>query len=100
MAKVFSSPVEFNIDYSLPWDQYASFENEYYERVREELRRMGHGAHKLFGKLISFPWADSSAIYMVLNATSLVHMPVGDAWQIPAAWIKGLTAKDIAARVY
>lgn len=55
------------------------------------------------GALISFPIADGSAVYRVnsqLKGTvSLQHVPYGDAWQIPPAHMRGLTAKDIKKQI-
>lgn len=49
------------------------------------------------GKAIRFPWADGYAIYFVKSVSPpvLQHVPVGDAWRIPYAHIRGVRAADI-----
>lgn len=52
----------------------------------------------LTGEVVRFPIADGYAMYMVgeqSRTTFLVHMPLGDAWQIPEAHARGLRKPDI-----
>jgi hypothetical protein len=58
-----------------------------------------HGwSGKLTGQTVQFPIADGYAVYLVVegnNKMALIHLPLGDAWQIPDAHMRGLRKKDI-----
>lgn len=47
-------------------------------------------------RIMSFPVADGRAFYFVFSEKPFVlqHIPHGDAWQIPAAHLKGLRIED------
>ena len=49
------------------------------------------------GIVLQFPIADGYAIYRVSKTSPLTleHIPVGDAWQIPAAHIRGIRKRDV-----
>jgi len=49
------------------------------------------------GVVLQFPVADGYAIYRVSRASPLTleHIPVGDAWRIPAAHIRGIRRRDV-----
>ena len=51
----------------------------------------------LKGALLRFPVADSYAEYIVVSnrPLTLAHIPAFDAWQIPAAHMRGLSRADI-----
>lgn len=55
----------------------------------------------LTGEIVRFPIADGYAQYMVFDAPGrrpafgLIHMPLGDAYQIPEAHLRGLRKQDI-----
>lgn len=51
------------------------------------------------GKEIWFPIADGRARYMVFDYTKLIHLPLGDAYQIGAAHARGLRKADIQLRI-
>jgi hypothetical protein len=48
-------------------------------------------------KLISFPVADGAAVYYLKSEKplKLEHIPVGDAWTVSQATIRGLRIQDI-----
>ena len=48
-------------------------------------------------KIFSYPYADSQALYFIKSESPLVLQPIpyGDAWQLPAAMIRGLRLSDI-----
>jgi len=52
-------------------------------------------------RLVRFPIADGQALYYVKSVSPpvLQHIPYGDAYQIPAAHIRGLTTKDIRSMI-
>ena len=66
-------------------------------RLRAESDRIHKEGKTLVGLIVSFGVADGYATYRVVKdkPLTLEHIPHGDAWQIPAAHLRGLTAKDI-----
>jgi hypothetical protein len=64
--------------------------------LAETLRGMGYTGN-LTGKVVYFPVADGAAQYMVAQGrkTILIHLPLHDAWHIPAAHMRGLRVADI-----
>jgi len=52
------------------------------------------------GKVVTFPFADGFAYYFIKSERPLIlqHIPYGDAYQIPAAHLRGLRLEDIQAR--
>lgn len=53
------------------------------------------------GVILAFPVADGAAMYLVQKTRPLTlqHIPVGDAWQIPAAHLRGLNMDDVKQHV-
>jgi len=49
------------------------------------------------GIVLQFPVADGHAFYVVMKEKPLTlqHIPFSDAWQIPAAHVRGLTLRDV-----
>jgi len=69
---------------------------------REQMERLNtlrenQPTEGILGCFVHFPIADGAAVYEVVKAKplTLMHIPEGDAWQIPAAHMRGLTAADI-----
>lgn len=58
-------------------------------------------AVSLVGAIVSFPWADSSALYRVSKdkPLTLQHIPVFDAWQVRYSQIRGLRRADVVSMV-
>jgi hypothetical protein len=85
MAKLLHEPYPGDWE----WKPGVDF-NEHHERTNKMLDEIAES-------MVRFPVADGYALYAVisLNPPILQHIPFGDAWQIPAAHIRGLTAKDI-----
>jgi hypothetical protein len=52
---------------------------------------------QLTGAVLAFPVADGKAYYLVTgeNPLKVVHIPFGDAWTIPAPYIRGLNEDDV-----
>ena len=106
MAKVYSHPYEINtpdfneafIDGRFSVEKMTELDNRFIEECRAWVRDAGY-RHKLTGQIIRFGVADGQAQYMILNGTSIMHLPLGDGYQIPEAHARGLRAKDMAAMV-
>ncbi len=83
MAKIYSPPKNLPVpqpDYSLPGRGWEENEAEWTEKLRQYCLANGDGSPEV-GEVVSFPWADGCAMYMVLSLkpVKLVHMPLGDA---------------------
>ena len=101
MAKIFSPPKNLPVpqfDMNAPHDQWMKDDAEWTEKLRQFCLANGDSSPEV-GEVISFPWADGHASYMVLSMkpVKLVHMPLGDAWQYPDADLQ--TAKRIREHV-
>lgn len=97
MAKQYQAPIdapEFNVE------TYEADEEKYIADLRKWLTDNGYTG-KYVGETVQFPYADGYAVYMIasLKPATLVHVPIGDAWHLPAAHIRGLTAKELKAQV-
>lgn len=102
MAKVYSPPVGFDppeFDINLSYDAYTKLENDYIARLAAEAKK--HSSGDLVGEVIRFGVADGHAVYMVWTQKplALVHVPIGDAWQIPVAHSRGLTITEVRQMV-
>jgi len=100
MGKVYSPPSsiekpQFSID-DLPG--YFKAEEEYVKKVQDWAKENGD-SEGLSGEIIRFQVADGYAQYVVwkLKPVTLIHLPVGDAWQFPYANL--LTVKDVKQQV-
>lgn len=102
MAKIYSSDVaEPKYDYSkTDWDSIQKVDDKYIADVKADLVAKGFTG-SLVGEVVSFPYADGAAFYMVasLRPVALIHLPIGDAWRLPDAHERGLTAKDLRKHV-
>lgn len=80
------------LDDPYPMPDFDDFEeiDEYLEKEQEEL-------DKIEEPIIRFPVADGYALYRVVKKDPLTiqHIPAGDAWQIPAAHVRGLRLEDV-----
>ena len=97
MAKVFAAPIDApEIDYSGDWRKQ---EDEYVAKLAALARKQATG--KLVGEVVRFPIADGHASYMVWHEKplKLVHLALGDGYQIPDAHSRGLRHADIATKV-
>jgi hypothetical protein len=66
----------------------------YFEELRAWLKR-NNCTHRKAGLIVRFPVADGCAQYMIMNATSMIWLPLGDAWQIPDAHARGLRISEL-----
>lgn len=92
MATAYLSPIDpprFNTE---TWRQ---DEDNYIEKCRAICRE--NGDHPLLGEVIKWGRADGYAMYMVYNVKpfQLIHLPLGDAYQVEDALIRGLRLKDV-----
>ena len=107
--KVYRAPAEvpapvWRVDNS--FDTNRTAEIDYIARLANHMRTYGWNG-PLTGEVVRFPMADGYAAYMVAEpppktrgaAMSLVHLPLGDAYAIPAAHARGLTKTDIRRMV-
>jgi hypothetical protein len=98
--KVFTSPIpvpefsEFYVDGKFDIGKMTEIEAAYTASVAKWLTDHGYH-HKLTGQIVRFPVADGAAEYMIMNGTSMLHLPLGDAWQIPDAHARGIRITDI-----
>jgi hypothetical protein len=89
MAKIYAPPK----DLPVPEHDYSNFDmkkiqnadDEWTEKLRQYCLANGRDPER--GEVVSFPWADGRAMYMVfsMKPLALIHMPLGDAWQYPDA---------------
>ena len=70
--------------------------NKRQEKLLTDLKK-GVGRNKIVGSIIKFQVADGYAFYRVESEKplSLSHIPYGDAYQIPEAYMRGLTLSDV-----
>lgn len=100
MAKVCAIPEDIApLNDSIMFD-YEAYEKDY-QRLKKELgdwcKKYSKCPHA--GEIIDFPIADGKAIYMVFDYNQIIHIPFGDAWQIPDAHARGLIKEDIVQNV-
>lgn len=108
MAKVYAPPEGFDppdsieeamVDGKFSYDKMCAVEDAYINRLAAEACR--RSSHELVGKTVRFPCGDGYAVYIVwdVKPLTLVHVPVGDAWEIPAAHERGLTLADVRSQI-
>ena len=77
-------------------------ETEWLEKVRAWVKANSkHPKSPLVGKEVAWGFADGYARYMVMDTSpvTLIHLPLGDAWNLPAAHLRGINLKDIKQQV-
>lgn len=74
-------------------------EQAWVKTVQDEARARNKG--DIVGEIVRFPMADGYAQYVVwsTNPAALIHLPVGDAWDIPEAHARGLRTSDLRQQV-
>ena len=79
------------------WEAYGIRTDGMLARLTEASDAVDTAAGKVEGIVLQFPIADGYAIYRVSKTSPLTleHIPVGDAWQIPAAHIRGIRKRDV-----
>lgn len=96
MAKLIGS-VEIETDYTLGREAWMTQEEQQISDYRATLTNRG----SVIGKVVQYPIADGYAQYMVVKEKplQLVHLSVGDGYQIPDAHLRGLKLSDIIAEI-
>jgi hypothetical protein len=99
-AKVYSAPAEIKVpefDSRAPFETYNKACDDFVDAVKAYCKK--NGSSECRGEEIHFPVADGAARYVVfaLRPVTLIHLPVGDAWQFQYANL--LTAKAVREEV-
>lgn len=101
-TKIYSAPKEikeptFNFK-NFNYKEHQKKEDKYIADLKAYLAEKGYTG-KNAGETISFPVADSQAVYMVISMRplQLMHVPIGDAWSFQ--YIERLTAKDVQQKI-
>ncbi|WP_210499159.1 hypothetical protein [Vibrio crassostreae] len=100
MATVYGLPEGFEppaIDWKLPYTEQEKKEDEFVAKLATFCKENSNC--KDAGEEIRFPVADGYARYMVFDYRKIVHLPLGDAWQIPEAHSRGLRKADIVKNI-
>lgn len=97
MAKIL--PARFDPPRFIPSEPFAAWETrsaEYIQRLKDWIKT-NYGEGEYIGEEINFPVGDGYARYLIvsLKPATLMHVPLGDAWNFPYA--HRLTVKDIRA---
>ena len=73
---------------------------EFLAKLRSWLATAGYAGEGV-GEVLRFQVADGYAMYMVAQVAppKLIHLPLGDAWQLTAAHERGLRAKDVREQI-
>lgn len=96
MAKLSNDPIE-GFD-KLPGEGFSAYLDRT-DKLLKELLDKGTSLpdDQYEGTILSFPVADGKAMYLVQKTRPLTlqHIPAGDAWEIPAAHLRGLNMDDV-----
>ena len=106
MAEVYTTPkgfrsppeyADFRMDKSLDHDAFRKAEDEWLKELAEWCLTNTDSRSDLIGQIVSFPRGDGSAQYMVFRTKplTLLHIPLGDAWDLPDYQMRGLRVKDV-----
>lgn len=96
MATVYAVPEEIHVP-DFNFESWEEDDKKFTKELREFCFQCGEG--KYVGKIFRIPHADGYAQYMVASEKpfSLIHMPLGDAWDSPL--VNGLTVKAIKSMI-
>lgn len=99
MAKLSNTPVP-GFDDAIGGDISSYFERQ--DKILKDLQdkeaALPEGAYE--GVILRFPHADGYAMYLVEKTSPLTlqHIPYGDAWELPAAYLRGIDIEDVKAQ--
>ena len=82
MAKLLPGSIDLSVNYIAPdWKEQRAYANAQLDAMQT----------------IKFPMADGYAVYQVVSVKPpvLKHVNIGDGYQITAAYVRGLSSKDI-----
>jgi hypothetical protein len=107
MAKVYSAPEEFEVPdivefyRNKKFDEYGKACEEYKQKIKDFCKKNSPSKSDLVGEVYSHQYADGYAQYVVFQTSplELIHLPLGDAWNIDAATMRGLRVSDIKSRI-
>lgn len=99
MAKLLATPYPAPVLRTGSFDSYCKETEAVYQKLMEKSNSLAE--NEVVGALLSFPVADGSALYLVTKASPLTlqHVPLWDAYQIPAAHISGLRLAHVHSQV-
>jgi hypothetical protein len=78
-------------------DDYVREVDVFTKQVQEYCK--ANSGYEFAGDIIKFPIADGTADYIVFDASTLIHLAIWDAWEVPEAHIRGLRHDDIKHNV-
>lgn len=96
MAKLSADSIEgFEQLPSEGFSSYLDRSDQLLKDLEEKEAALPEGSYE--GVILRFPVADGYAMYLVQKTRPLTlqHIPFGDAWQIPAAHLRGLSMEDV-----
>lgn len=100
MAKLSNDPIAgFELQPGEDFMVYLDRSKKLLKELEDKEAALPEGTYE--GVILSFPYADGYAMYLVQKTSPLTlqHIPFGDAWQIPAAHLRGLTLADVKEQV-
>lgn len=105
MAEVFTTPEGFRDPPSYEgadtmqeaFNTLREAEEEWLAELVEWCQTNTDSRSELVGEVIHFPRGDGYAQYMVFRTKplTLLHIPLGDAWDLPDYQLRGLRVKDV-----
>ena len=92
-------PCELDMGSLQKYREYESNVTRWKKILSDQYRR--ECAQEFVGEVIRTPIADGFAEYIVVSARPLrvVHLDVGDGWNAPRPWIRGLRHEDVAEMI-
>jgi hypothetical protein len=99
MVDIYSAPSDLEPPtfVGIGYEEYESKCEEYEQEIVNICKKQSSFCDA--GVIIYFPVADGKARYVVYNLSTLVHISTGDAYQIPDAHARGLTASCIEKEI-
>jgi hypothetical protein len=90
------NPVQWRVDYSQDnWFEQSRKQDQQLNELQKISDALPPG--EVVGAILSWQRADGYAVYRVVKAKPLCieHIPVGDAWRVEPALIRGITKQDV-----
>lgn len=106
-AKIYSVPDELVMsqpeyaDFLHNWDALRKAETEWVGKVQQWAKENSKSGDEIIGEIWRYPIADGYAQYVILNIKplELIHLPIGDQWQIGDIVRRGLRVTDVRATI-
>lgn len=94
MAKAYKAPID-PPKWVSPYSEYQKREQWYIDTLTEMAKK--NGKSDLLGHIVRWQRGDGYAEFMVWNTKplELIHLEIGDAWDVEEALIRGLRISDI-----